>query len=139
MTISAAGQTHSKLSSIATNTNLLNVINGSRGTQITKSHTTSAIGGLTLHTVTAAKTFYLTAVTLSVKPVDTSVNVKLVIKDTENSIVYTIMRLHSTATHHSYSETINFKYPIAIPAGYKVETSLLVGGTTTVFIHGWEE
>ncbi len=139
MSISAAGAVLAKLASIVTNSALLNVINGSRGTQVTKSAIQNGAGTTIIHTVTTAKTLYLTGVTLDYRPTGSSDIVELSVRNAGDTDQYKILELLSTATAIALATAIPFPYPIAIPAGYDVFIKVTNAGTSNAFIHGWEE
>lgn len=108
------------------------------GTQIAKDKTITN-GTAIVHTVTAAKTFFLTAATFSVFGSAAAQRGELFVRDADDLNPYLIFLLGLGAAGH-FSEGLPFNPPLEIPAGYDVcifSNDANLGAAA--FIHGWEE
>ncbi len=108
-------------------------LNGDTGTQITKSGTQTNAGSTILHTVTAGKSFYLTAANLFGVN-GASVWGYIQVTDAADATQYNILYCYD---RFGYSH--DFIYPVKIPAGYKVKIVIdAATGEARGFIHGYE-
>lgn len=122
--------------------------NGDTGTQVNKSvYGSTALE--VIHTVTAGKTFYLTAANLAGKGTDIGFIFSILVTNAADAIQYTLLNLvvnGDGATGDGPGGVSNNSYPtpIKIPAGYKIKlntASMGAPSTSEVYanIQGWEE
>jgi len=111
---------------------------GHNGTQVAKS-TFANNATVILHTVTAAKTFFLTHYNYEFDPTATGQEGRLLVRNVADVIQYDIVY---TAARSIDTDLVSgtFVQPLEIPAGYDIcLVSSALNAPVRVFIHGWEE
>ena len=109
-----------------------------RGTQVTKSVSTTGAASVIIHTVSASKTLFIKLLILS-RNTSTG-NCNIFVRNDSDVSQYTIVKndLH-TNIGLATPDIIPFDDPLEVPADWDIILNNTVAGDAFAFLFGWEE